>query len=72
MQPSSKLKITETIPKTGGLNETTLWYAKVLGVSTFFKHAPAHGTKRPDLGGQTRASDFRMCFFRLSLEFLYV
>ena len=72
MQPTSKLKISETILKTGQLDRMKPWYATVLGVPPFFEHAPPPGTKPLDLGGQTRASDLKMCFFRLSLDFPYV
>ncbi|WP_428394265.1 VOC family protein [Lichenicoccus sp.] len=44
----------------------------VLGVSPLFEHAPPEGNKPLDLGGQTRASDLKMGFFRLSLAFPYV
>ena len=71
-QPSSKLKISETILRTGRLDEMKAWYTTVLGVDPFFEHAPPPGTKPLDLGGQTRASDLRMCFFRLSLDHPYV
>jgi catechol 2,3-dioxygenase-like lactoylglutathione lyase family enzyme len=70
-QPSSRMKITETILKTGRLDEMKRWYETVLGVAPFFEHAPVAGTKPLDLGGQTRASDLRMCFFRLSLDYPY-
>ena len=72
IQPCSPLKISETILKTGRLDEMKAWYATVLGVAPFFEHAPPAGTKPLDLGGQTRASDLRMCFFRLSLDHPYV
>ena len=71
-QPSSRLKISETILKTGRLDAMKAWYATVLDVQPFFEHAPPAGTKPLDLGGQTRASDLRMCFFRLSLDYPYV
>ena len=71
-QPSSKLKISETILKTGRLDEMKSWYKTVLGVAPFFEHAPPTGTKPLDLGGQTRASDLKMCFFRLSTDYPYV
>ncbi len=71
-QPTSALKISETILKTGQLDKMKPWYATVLGVPPFFEHAPPEGTKPLDLGGQTRASDLKMCFFRLSLAFPYV
>ena len=71
-QPSSRLKISEVILKTGQLDEMKQWYAKVLGVPPFFEHAPPPGTRPLDLGGQTRASDLRMCFFRLSTDYPYV
>lgn len=71
-QPSSRLRISETILKTGRLDEMKRWYETVLGVSPFFEHAPPAGTKPLDLGGQTRASDLRMCFFRLSTDYPYV
>ncbi|WP_206243962.1 VOC family protein [Novosphingobium terrae] len=71
-QPSSPLKITETILKTGRLDAMKPWYTTVLGVEPFFEHAPPQGAKPGDFGGQTRASDLRMCFFRLSLDYPYV
>lgn len=71
-QPSSRLKISEIILKTGRLDEMKRWYRTVLGVDPFFEHAPPPGTKPLDLGGQTRASDLRMCFFRLSTDYPYV
>ena len=48
------------------------FYEKVLGVAPFFERIPEPGTKPLDLGGQTRASDLSMCFFRLSNDFPYV
>ena len=71
-RPTSRLKISETILKTGRLDEMKAWYMTVLGVAPFFEHAPPAGTKPLDLGGQTRASDLRMCFFRLSTDYPYV
>ena len=71
-QPSSSLRISETILTTGRLDEMKRWYTIVLGVAPFFEHAPAEGTVPLDLGGQTRASDLRMCFFRLSTDYPYV
>ncbi len=71
-QPSSALRISETILKTGQIDVMRPWYTTVLGVAPFFEHAPPPGTKPLDLGGQTRASDLRMCFFRLSLDYPYV
>ncbi|WP_293883780.1 hypothetical protein [Sphingomonas sp.] len=70
-QPCSQLKISETILKTGQLDVMKSWYATVLGVAPFFEHTPLAGTSPLDLGGQTRASDLCMCFFRLSLDFPY-
>ena len=67
--PSATLKISETILKTGRLDVMKAWYENLLQVEPFFEHAPAEGTKPLDLGGQTRASDLRMCFFRLSLDY---
>lgn len=69
LQPSSALKISETILKTGRLDAMKAWYEAVLEVGPFFEHAPAPGTRPGDYGGQTRASDLRMCFFRLSLDY---
>ena len=71
-QPSSAFRISETILKTGRLDEMKAWYTTVLGVAPFFEHAPAGGATPLDLGGQTRASDLRMCFFRLGLDYPYV
>lgn len=72
IQPCSRLKISEIILKTGQLDLMKPWYEKILGVGPFFEHAPGAGVRPGDFGGQTRASDLRMCFFRLSLDFPYV
>ena len=67
----SRFKISETILKTGHLEVMKPWYKTVLGVDPFFEHAPSKPAKPGDFGGQTRASDLRMCFFRLSAAFPY-
>ena len=67
----SRFKISETILKTGQLDAMKPWYRTVLGVDPFFEHAPAEASKPGDFGGQTRASDLRMCFFRLSAAYPY-
>ena len=69
LQPSSALKISETILKTGRLDEMKAWYQTLLQVAPFFEHAPPDDAPPGDYGGQTRASDLRMCFFRLSLDY---
>ena len=69
LQPCSALRISETILKTGQLEAMKRWYTTVLGVAPFFEHAPPPGIRPGDFGGQTRASDLRMCFFRLSLDY---
>lgn len=71
-QPCSSLKISETILKTGRLDVMKPWYIKMLGVEPFFEHSPASKGGPGDYGGQTRASDLKMCFFRLSLDHPYV
>ena len=68
----SRLKISEIILKTSRSAEMKAWYSKVLGVDPFFERAPPPGTKPLDLGGQTRASDLKMCFFRLSRDYPYI
>ena len=68
-QPCSTFRISETILKTGRLDAMKVWYETVLQVAPFFEHAPAQGSTAGDYGGQTRASDLRMCFFRLSLDY---
>jgi catechol 2,3-dioxygenase-like lactoylglutathione lyase family enzyme len=45
------------------------WYSIVLGVQPFFEHNPPAGAAVGDFGGQTRAADLRMCFFRLSVDY---
>ena len=72
IQAASKLKISETILKTSRMDEMKAWYRVVLGISPFFERSPDPGTKPLDLGGQTRASDLKMCFFRLSTDYPYV
>ena len=70
--PCSRLKISEIILRTSRLDEMKAWYEAVLGVKPVFEHAPPPGTKPLDLGGQTRASDLRMCFYRLSNDHPYI
>ena len=65
----SRLKISETILKTGQMEVMKDWYRKVLEVEPFFEHAPSPGSGAGDFGGQTRATDLHMCFFRLSEEY---
>ena len=69
LQPSAALKISETILKTGRLDQMKAWYETLLQVAPLFEHAPAKNATPGDYGGQTRASDLRMCFFRLSLDY---
>jgi catechol 2,3-dioxygenase-like lactoylglutathione lyase family enzyme len=71
-QQGSKLKISETILKTSRIETMKAWYRTVLAIDPFFERTPEPGTKPLDLGGQTRASDLKMCFFRLSTDFPYV
>jgi len=65
----SGFKISETILKTGQMQVMKAWYAKVLGVTPFFEHDPPPNARAGDFGGQTRATDLRMCFFRLSADY---
>ena len=71
-QQGSKLKISETILKTSRMDEMKNWYKVVLAIEPFFERTPDPGTKPLDLGGQTRASDLKMCFFRLSTDYPYI
>lgn len=71
-QPNSSMKISETILKTGRLDDMKAWYTTVLGVGPFFENAPPADARPGDFGGQTRASDLRMCFFRLGLDYPHV
>lgn len=66
---TSDLKISEIILKTGGIEAMKAWYATVLGLGPFFEHQPATAGRPGDYGGQTRASDLHMCFFRLSIDY---
>ena len=67
----ARLKISETILKTGQLDVMKPWYRTVLGVDPFFEHDPPRDASVGNFGGQTRASDLRMCFFRLSEAYPY-
>ena len=67
----SRFKISETILKTGQMEAMKSFYRTVLGVEPFFEHAPDEGSKPGDFGGQTRASDLKMCFYRLSAGYPY-
>jgi len=70
--PTSIFKISETILKTGQLPAMKLWYRRVLGIDEFFEHEPAANSKPGDFGGQTRATDLHMCFFRLSTAYPFI
>ena len=69
---TSKFKISEAILKTGQLDRMKSWYTRMLGVGPYFEHSPPEGSKPADFGGQTRATDLRMCFFRLSEDFPFL
>ena len=71
IQPCSRFRISETILKTSRLEEMKTWYQTILGVEPYFEHSPKPGTGPQNYGGQTRASDLHMCFYRLSLDFPY-
>ena len=62
-------RISETILKTGQFEVMKPWYRRALGVDIFFQHDPDPGSCAGNFGGQTRATDLRMCFFRLSTDF---
>jgi catechol 2,3-dioxygenase-like lactoylglutathione lyase family enzyme len=64
----SMFKISETILKTGQIEVMKPWYRQVLGVEVLFEHAPDSEVRPGDFGGQTRASDLKMCFFRISAD----
>jgi catechol 2,3-dioxygenase-like lactoylglutathione lyase family enzyme len=63
------LRISETILKTGQLEAMKAWYRRALGIEILFEHGPPAGARPGDYGGQTRATDLRMCFFRVSGDF---
>ena len=63
------LKISETILKTGQLDTMKAWYRCALEVDVLFEHDPRSNAAPGDFGGQTRASDLRMCFFRISSDY---
>lgn len=62
-------RISETILKTGQFELMKPWYRRALEIEVFFEHDPNPHSRVGDFGGQTRASDLRMCFFRLSTDF---
>ncbi len=71
--PTSIFKISETVIKTGQLAAMKAWYRQVLGIDEFFEHEPASKEAKPgDFGGQTRATDLHMCFFRLSTGYPFI
>ena len=65
------MRISETILKTGQLDIMKPWYRRALGVEVLFEHDAATGTRPADYGGQTRASDLKMCFFRICTDYPY-
>ena len=62
-------RISETILKTGQFEAMKPWYRRALEVEVFFEHEPGAAVRVGEFGGQTRATDLRMCFFRLSTDF---
>ena len=65
------MKISETILKTGQLEVMKPWYRRVLGIEVLFEHFVDAATRPGDYGGQTRANDLKMCFFRICNDYPY-
>lgn len=65
------MRLSEVVLKTGRYAEMRVWYQMVLGVAPFYEFVPTE--KSAPLPGQTqeRASDIRLCFFRVHLEHPY-
>jgi len=62
------LRIGEVILKTARFEEMRDWYQMVVGLAPFFERKPPPGTTADALG---RASDRRICFIRLALDYPY-
>ena len=64
------MRMSEIVLKTSRYDELKAWYQGVLGVAPFFEHVPR--TKvAPEPGKQERATDLRLCFTRLHMDYPY-
>lgn len=65
------MRISEIVLKTARYDELKPWYQGVLGVAPFFEHIPEGGSKKAEGGRQERATDMRLCFMRVHMEYPY-
>lgn len=64
------MRLSEVVLKTGRYPQMRTWYQMVLGLAPFYEFTPAEARAAAP-GQQERASDIRLCFFRLHLEHPY-
>ena len=67
----SPMRLSEVVLKTGRYPDLRVWYQMVLGIAPFYEFVPREPAKAPTPGVQERASELRLCFFRLHLEHPY-
>lgn len=66
------MRLSEIVLKTGRYTEMRTWYQMVLGLAPFYEHEPSGPSRDRRPGEQERASDLRLCFFRLHMDHPYV
>lgn len=66
------MRISEIVLKTSRYPEMRTWYQMMLGIAPFLEHEPSGPVRERKAGEQERASDTRLCFFRLHMQHPYV
>jgi len=61
------LQISEIVLRTSNYEKLRNWYEAVLGVAPFLERQPEQGGER----GTSKASDLRLCFIRLHMNYPY-
>jgi catechol-2,3-dioxygenase len=65
------MRMSEIVLKTARYDDMKAWHQGVQGVAPFYEHTPKGPQRELKPGEQERASDIRLCFFRLHLDHPY-
>ncbi|RYF61338.1 MAG: hypothetical protein EOO27_02405 [Comamonadaceae bacterium] len=60
-----QMRMSELVLKTRSLEQLQSWYALLLGHGPFLERKPSPDTTKTAVGGQERASDVRLAFFKV-------
>lgn len=69
MADLAPVRISEIVLKTANHKALRDWYVAVLGTEPFLEREPPAQGKDPSLEGYTRASEVRLCFIRLHMDY---